>query len=81
VRDVGDKELRNRKQSILGNLAMDEQTIEEHVARKLLEYFTDESPTGVKYENQPQNVKELWLGAARVAINAIRGPQGAAEKI
>jgi hypothetical protein len=75
VRDVGDKELRNRKQSILGNLAMDEQTIEEHVARKLLEYFTDESPTGVKYENQPQNVKELWLGAARVAITAIREPQ------
>ena len=46
MRDVGDKELRNRKQSILGNLAMDEQTIEEYVARKLLEYFTDEKSDG-----------------------------------
>lgn len=54
---------------------MDERTIEEHVARKLLEYFTGAHPTGVKYEDQPQNVKDLWLGAARVAIMAIREPR------
>jgi hypothetical protein len=53
VRDVGDKELRKSQAVYFWQLAMDEQTIEEHVARKLLEYFTDESPTGVKYENQP----------------------------
>jgi hypothetical protein len=46
VRDVGEKSYAIAK-SILGDLAMDDQTIEEHVARKLLEYFTDESPTGV----------------------------------
>jgi hypothetical protein len=54
---------------------MDEQTIEEHVARKLLEYFTGEHLTGVNYDDQPQNVKDLWLGAARIAIKAIKEPR------
>ncbi len=54
---------------------MDQQIIEEHVAQKLLEYFTGERSTGVKYENQPQNVKQLWLGGARVALRAIHEPR------
>ena len=54
---------------------MDQQTIEEHVARELLHYFTGEHPTGVKYEDQPKEVQDLWLGAARVAIKAVRGFQ------
>jgi hypothetical protein len=49
-----------------------EDDIEEKVARDLLHYFTSEHPTGVKYEDQPQDVKNLWLGAARVAIKAVR---------
>ena len=46
--------------------------VEEHVARELLDYFTGCRPTGVKYENQPDEVKELWLGAARVAMKALQ---------
>ena len=46
--------------------------IEERVARDLLRYFTGQHPTGVRYEDQPVDVKDLWIGAARVAINAVR---------
>jgi len=46
--------------------------VEEHVARELLGYFTGCRPNGVKYENQPEEVKELWLGAARVAMKALQ---------
>ena len=48
------------------------QSSEERVARELLNYFTGQHPTGVKYDNQPQEVRELWLGAARVAIKALQ---------
>jgi hypothetical protein len=46
--------------------------IEERVARDLLRYFTGQHPTGVRYEDQPVDVKDLWIGAARVAINAVQ---------
>jgi hypothetical protein len=49
------------------------QGVEEHLARELLHYFTGIHPPGVKYEDQPQDVKELWLGAARVAIKVLQG--------
>jgi hypothetical protein len=48
------------------------QSVEEHLARELLHYFTGIHPPGLKYEDQPQDVKELWLGAARVAIKALQ---------
>lgn len=54
---------------------MDQRSIEEHVARDLLAYFTGQHPTGVKYDDQPHEVRELWLGAARVAISAIKAFQ------
>jgi hypothetical protein len=47
-------------------------TIEEHVARELLHYFTGQHPTGVKYDDMPEDVKALWLGAAGVAIRAVQ---------
>jgi hypothetical protein len=50
----------------------DWQSAEEHIARELLNYFTGQHPTGVKYDNQPQEVRELWLGAARVAVKALQ---------
>ena len=46
--------------------------LEEKVARDLLRYFTGQHPTDVRYEDQPLEVKDLWIGAARVAINAVR---------
>ena len=54
---------------------MDQRSIEEQVARELLNYFTGQHPTGVKYDDQPHEVRELWLGAARVAIGAIKASQ------
>lgn len=54
---------------------MDQRSIEENVARELLHYFTGQHPTGVKYDDQPQEVRELWLGAARIAISAIKASQ------
>lgn len=52
-----------------------QQSVEERLARELLHYFTSFNSSGVKYEDQPQDVKDLWLGAARVALKAIHeGP-------
>ena len=48
------------------------QNVEEHIARELLHYFTGVHPTGVRYEDQPEYVKDLWLGAARVALKALQ---------
>ena len=48
------------------------QNVEEHLARELLHYFTVLTPPGLNFEDQPQDVKELWLGAARVAMKALR---------
>jgi len=50
---------------------MDQRSMGEHVARELLNYFTGERQAAVRYEDQPQEVRDLWLGAARVAIEAI----------
>jgi hypothetical protein len=50
----------------------DWQSAEEHLARELLNYFTGQRPTGVNYDNQPEEVRELWLGAARVAMKALQ---------
>jgi len=50
---------------------MVQESIEERVARELLNYFIGERPTAVKYEDQPQDVRDLWIGAARVAIRAV----------
>ena len=58
---------------------MDPRNIEEQVARELLHYFTASREAVVKFEDQPAYVQDLWLGAARVAIEAIaklRSPQG-----
>jgi len=44
------------------------QGVEEHLARELLNYFTSES----SFENQPPDVRELWLGAVRVAMKALQ---------
>jgi hypothetical protein len=49
-----------------------QQSAEEHLARELLHYFTVLTPPGLNFEDQPQDVKELWLGAARVAMKALR---------
>jgi hypothetical protein len=52
-----------------------QQSVEERLARELLHYFTGFHPSGVNYDDQPQDVKDLWLGAARVALKAIHeGP-------
>jgi len=48
------------------------QSAEEHLARELLRYFTGLHPPGLNYEDQPSDVQELWLGAARVAIRALQ---------
>jgi hypothetical protein len=45
--------------------------VEEHLARKLFHYFTGLHPPGLKFEDQPPDVRELWLGAARVAIETM----------
>ena len=39
-------------------LDSDRRSVEEHLARELLNYFTGQHPTGVKYEDQPQEVRE-----------------------
>ena len=59
-----------RKQNTM--LDSDRRSVEEHLARELLNYFTGQHPTGVKYEDQPQEVRELWLGAARVAMKVLQ---------
>jgi hypothetical protein len=51
---------------------MEQRTLEEHVARELLDYFTGERQTGVIYEEQPQHVKDLWLGAACAVVKALQ---------
>jgi len=48
--------------------------LEDKVARELLNYFTGTRQTAVNYEDQPQDVRDLWVGAARVAIRIIREP-------
>jgi hypothetical protein len=48
--------------------------VEGERAAELLHYFTGEHPSGVEYEDQPKEVRDLWLGAARVAINVKVGP-------
>jgi hypothetical protein len=58
----------------------DRRRVEEHIARELLNYFTGEHPTGVRYENQPPEVRELWLGAARVAVKALQASGGERKK-
>jgi len=50
---------------------MDPASIEEQVARELLHYFTASRKDAVTFENQPPDVQDLWLGAARVAIETI----------
>ena len=58
---------------------MDPQNIEEQVARELLHYFTASRETVVEFDDQPAYVQDLWLGAARVAIEAIaklQSPRG-----
>jgi hypothetical protein len=48
---------------------------EERLARELLHYFTGFYPSGVNYDDQPRDVKNLWLGAARGALKAVHeGP-------
>ena len=59
-----------RKQGTM--LDSDRRSVEEHLARELLNYFTGQHPTGVKYEDQPPEVRELWLGAARVAMKVLQ---------
>ena len=59
-----------RKQGTMSD--SDRRSVEEHLARELLNYFTGQHPTGVKYEDQPPDVRELWLGAARVAMKALQ---------
>ena len=54
----------------------DRRPIEEHLARELLNYFTGLHATGVKYDDQPPDVRELWLGAARVAMKALQESGG-----
>jgi hypothetical protein len=61
-------------------LDRDRRSVEEHLARELLNYFTGQHPTGVKYEDQPQEVRELWLGAARVAMKALQVSAGVNER-
>jgi len=48
------------------------QSVEKHLARELFHYFTGIHPPVLNYEDQPQDVQELWLGAARVAMKALR---------
>ena len=50
------------------------QKIAEHLARELLNYFNGCHPPGVNYDDQPQNIKDLWQGAARVAMKALQKP-------
>jgi hypothetical protein len=47
---------------------------EDEVARQLFNYFTGTRQPAAKYEDQPQDVKDLWIGAARVAIRFIKNP-------
>ena len=62
----------NERQLPLDSL---QQSEEERLARELLHYFAGFNASGVKYEDQPQDVKNLWLGAARVALKAVHeGP-------
>jgi hypothetical protein len=63
-----------------GKTDSDPRRVEEFLARELLNYFTGHHPTGVKYENQPQEVRELWLGAARVAMKALQESGGCETK-
>ena len=63
-----------RKQGTMSD--RDRRSVEEHLARELLNYFTGQHPTGVKYEDQPPDVRELWLGAARVAMKALQESGG-----
>ena len=53
---------------------VDGQKIVEHLARELLNYFNGYHPPGVNYDDQPQHVKDLWQGAARVAMKALQTP-------
>jgi hypothetical protein len=45
--------------------------LEKQLARKLFHYFTG-ARQQLKFEDQPFDVQELWLGAARVAIETLQ---------
>jgi hypothetical protein len=53
--------------------AEEEQTthLEKQLARKLFHYFTG-ARQQLKFEDQPFDVQELWLGAARVAVETLQ---------